>query len=97
MNTYYVKRVQIVEDEAWGIQVSSVRTMLLRATVVGSIATPKRPVTIRWEWVCTGQRIQGAELEQLFRIYPICEFQSDEDLMWRIKRDAADKAQKDAA
>lgn len=87
MNVYYIKRLQSHESKAWGTQVSCVRTMLMRATVTGSIRTPKRPVTVHWEWVCTGQRIEGKELERLFRIYPICEFQSDEDLMWRIKRD----------
>lgn len=86
MNTFYIKRHQVFECEEWGIQVSPCRTHLLRATVIGKIGSQKRLMRVIWEWVATGQRIDGENLKWIMRRYPVCEFQSDEDLAWRASR-----------
>lgn len=87
MLTLYAKRIQTHESEIYGTQVSCVKTHLLRVHISGR--DRKRgfgPAKARWEWVSTGRPIEGRELERLFRVYPVCEFQNDEDLMWRIQR-----------
>lgn len=87
MKTLYAKRVQTHECDLYGTQVSCVKTQLLRVHVSGhDRARGFGPLKARWEWVCTGAVIEGKELDRLFKIYPVCEFQSDEDLMWRIER-----------
>lgn len=91
MKTYYVKRIQSHVCDIWGVQVSCVKTILLRVHVTGSYGT-KNLVKARWEWVCTGVPIEGKELESFFRMFPICEFQNDDDLMHRaLKRCASIK------
>ncbi len=91
MNVYYIKRARAVQCEHWGVQVSPCKTQLLRATTIGTIAS-KKPMKVIWEWVCTGKRIEGAELERLMRKYPICEFQEVEDLSHRAKKRATQAA-----
>lgn len=84
MKTHYVKRRQMHKSGEWGIQVSCVQSQLLRATTSGQYL-PRNTLKISWEWAATGKAIVGAELEQLMLMYPICEFQSDDDLMWRLR------------
>lgn len=87
MKTHYLKRKQTHTSDAWGIQVTSCQTDLIRATTVGgSYLDTKRPMRVIFEWVSCGQRIEGAELEQLMRMYQVCEFQSNEDLAWRAQK-----------
>lgn len=87
MKTLYAKRIQTHECDLYGIQVSCVKTQLLRVHVSGNDRArgfgPSRAI---WEWACNGEAIEGEELERLFKMYPVCEFQNDEDLMWRIER-----------
>lgn len=92
MKVHYIKRIQSHDSEHWGVQVSCVKSHLLRATTIGN-CYEKKPMRVIWEWVSTGERIEGTELERLMRVYPICEFQSDEDLTWRIQRAQAQKEQ----
>lgn len=90
MKVHYIKRSQVHQSEYWGTQVSCVRSHLLRATTIGA-CHQKKPMRVIWEWVCTGERIEGAELERLMARYPVCEFQTDEDLAWRARRTPAQK------
>lgn len=83
LKTHYVKRAQIHRSKRWGLQQSCVETQLLRAHC-GNGDLP-----VIWEWVATGNRLSRAELERIMDIYPVCIFQTDDDLMWRFRRDAA--------
>lgn len=91
MKVHYIKRARAIQCEHWGVQVSTARTHLLRATTIGAIAQ-KKPMRIIWEWVATGKRIDGEALERLMRKYPICEFQEAEDLTYRAKKRATQAA-----
>lgn len=95
MNVHYIKRAGAFQCEHWGVQVSPCKTQLLRATTIGTIAS-KKPMKVIWEWVCTGERIEAAELEWLMRKYPVCEFQEDEDLSYRAMKRATQAAKEDA-
>ena len=90
MKTHYIKRRRIHKTESWGIEVSPVQSQLLRATSTGKFF-PRNTLKVSWEWVATGKPIIGADLEQLMRMYPICEFQSDDDLTWRLRHARKDK------
>lgn len=91
MKTHYIKRRQMHRSEEWGIQVSCVQSQLIRATSTGQLF-PRNTLKISLEWVATGKPIVGSELEQLMRMYPICEFQSDDDLRWRLHRTRKDSS-----
>lgn len=80
MKTLYVKRYKIHQSARWCMHQTPCYTELLRATVVGK----NRPVI--WEWVCTGRQLSDGEVIELFKRYPMCEFQDDDDLAWRSKQ-----------
>lgn len=85
MKTLYLKRKQAHTSDVWGTQATCCQTDLIRATVMGSHFDAKRPMRVIFEWACNGQRIEGVELQQLMRRYPICEFQDADDLSYRAK------------
>ena len=88
LTTLYLKRRQISKCETWGIQLSPCYTDLLRVHVWGYRLEKPFKLLTRWEWVCTGEEIKGAELGKLLERYPVAEFQSDEDLKWRAEKRA---------
>lgn len=83
MKTLYAIRRQVHVSDMYGIQLSPCITQLMRVTVTGGVSNPKRPLRAVWEWVCTGQRIEGKALERIMQLYPVCEFQDDNDLKTR--------------
>lgn len=93
MRTLYLRRKQVLRSSEWGIQVSPAGTDLIRATTTGKYLNEKRPLKVTLEWVCTGKRIEGKELEWLYERYPVCEFHDDEDLYYRANQRNARRGQ----
>ena len=86
--TLYLKRMRVHESPHWGTQVfDGAQTDLIRATITGGDHfDARRPMRVSFEWVGCGKCIEGKELEQLMRMYPVCEFQSDDYLPLRHRR-----------
>lgn len=86
MKTLYAIRKMAHVSDVYGIQVSCADTHLLRVHVRGSLLHHKRKLRVSWEWVATGRRIEGKELEQLMQRFPVCEFLDDDAWQYRFQR-----------
>lgn len=80
MRTVYMKRQQAHTCHQWGIQACGMYSPLIRVTV--SMRGKKHT----WEWASTGREIDEKTRQRLLKDYPICEFPSDAELMWRSEK-----------
>lgn len=87
MHTIYMKRQQAHTSPEWGIQACGAYLDLIRVTV--SMRGKKHT----WEWVSTGREIDEKTRQRLLKHYPLCEFPSDAELMWRSLRNQQARGQ----